>query len=543
MDPVTPAPATPTQVRSLLFELRSGAGKEWHHEVAAAAAACGLNADRRAGALLVWDSKANRPVRPDIQLAAGWQVRKEWVGPRQHALGVLPHLLFFENGESAPSHRPQYELFGSPLPDPRPIPTRLASCLELAERLAKAGGPLAGSCLSFSEVHSDAHLTTSVHVGRHGHAPAGTWLPTLLRKHGMLSLPEGFGIDVVAEEPGATPVKQYAESLRKAMQAYGVGGTVSVNGLQHAEQLCDRARTSSARPLPARALLLGVPGHRGQVMAPGPSRLIEELQSAHVPFRLFSLENHEMDYSALDQMVSLVACSGGRAFGLELPWPEGVKNVACLGIDLGHPRDGRVSWLALSLVDSAGCHLRSWRRRQARDETPAPEALHAGLQWARSTMREAGVGTDGVLVLRDGRTMHHELFSDYEAVLGPQLTLVEVTKYNNPPLFLDGRSLSPAPPGTAGVVGDGVVTYMVTAPPAVKGQIPVPLKVQYARDNGGDRLGLGRKRIVELIAGMAYAPSLGFRPHSLPAPLYWADGIASIGPTNHQFSGQLHTES
>jgi hypothetical protein len=37
---------------------------------------------------------------------------------------------------------------------------------------------------------------------------------------------------------------------------------------------------------------------------------------------------------------------------------------------------------------------------------------------------------------------------------------------------------------------------------------------------------------------MCYSPALGLADHSLPAPIYWAYGIASIKETDHRFAGQ-----
>ena len=74
----------------------------------------------------------------------------------------------------------------------------------------------------------------------------------------------------------------------------------------------------------------------------------------------------------------------------------------------------------------------------------------------------------------------------------------------------------------------------------VSGHIPRPLKLVMKTEWDGPQLGLAG--ISRVCTGLCYGPSLGLRPHLLPAPIYWANGIASIGPTNRQFAGQCHDE-
>jgi hypothetical protein len=45
--------------------------------------------------------------------------------------------------------------------------------------------------------------------------------------------------------------------------------------------------------------------------------------------------------------------------------------------------------------------------------------------------------------------------------------------------------------------------------------------------------------MARVLTGLSYAPTLGLAANRPPAPIYSSDGIAAVGPTNHQFSG-LH---
>lgn len=214
-----------------------------------------------------------------------------------------------------------------------------------------------------------------------------------------------------------------------------------------------------------------------------------------------------------------------------------IKPPFLLGVDVGHPLDRRESWVAMSLLDHRGVHLESWRCRQQRDETIRPDVLRKGLTWAREAMQRHGAAAPhGVLVLRDGRLHKGETLRQYRAGLNVPLTLVEIDKRRNPEMFVAESRPRPAPAGTEVMVGAGRVRFIAPIPQRKSSDLARVLKLCMAED--ADGLGLGFDTVTEIIMGLSYSPSLGLSPHGLPGPIYWADGIAAIGETNHQFSGQ-----
>jgi hypothetical protein len=76
----------------------------------------------------------------------------------------------------------------------------------------------------------------------------------------------------------------------------------------------------------------------------------------------------------------------------------------------------------------------------------------------------------------------------------------------------------------------------VPVSPRLAGDLARTLKLHMAPDWDGLRLGMDS--VSEILTGLSYAPGLGLATHALPGPIYWADGIAAMGETNHQFSGQ-----
>jgi hypothetical protein len=128
--------------------------------------------------------------------------------------------------------------------------------------------------------------------------------------------------------------------------------------------------------------------------------------------------------------------------------------------------------------------------------------------------------------------LENETLDAFRPYWGETFTAVEVIKAPVP-LMLEGGAC--AAPGTMCVPSGSDYFFLLTFRTQVSRQIAQPLKVRVSHDG----LALGRGHIARLLTGLCYAPTLGLNPTRSPAPIYWADGIAAIGPTNHQFSG-LH---
>ena len=288
------------------------------------------------------------------------------------------------------------------------------------------------------------------------------------------------------------------------------------------------------------AYLVPVTGRIGDPLPAESERLMNMLENHGVPYRLFSRDNTAMQWAAFDQAGSLLDCGGGVPFQLMVPNIESLQPLYFLGVDLGHPMDVRKSWVVVSLVDSTGCHVRSWRCRQARDETVRVAVLTRALRWVREQLAKLGHPRAQLIVLRDGRLHRGEEVRFYREHLPGQLSFVEVAKYGNPVMFCDDATQGIAPPGSVGCSQDPVVAFITPVKANTKDQLPRTMKIHMRTD--WDGLSLGMKNVCEILAGLSYSPGLGLRPHFLPGPLYWADGIAAIGPTNHQFSGQRYDE-
>ena len=255
-----------------------------------------------------------------------------------------------------------------------------------------------------------------------------------------------------------------------------------------------------------------------------------------MPYRLFSYDNPALKWSALDQVGSLLMAAGGMPFQLELPWPDPEHTPYILGVDLGHPIARRDSWVVMSLMDGRGNLIESWRHRQKLDETIEPRVLESGLRWAREKARTHGRRKADFMVIRDGRLHKGERIDTYRRILGKDFTFLELIKYDNPEICIPGPSPSAVPAGFECHVDGDETPYIVPVAPRLANDLARPFKLHMPPY--WDGLNLGMETVSAIITGLCYTPGLGLATHALPGPIYWADGIAAIGETNHQFAGQ-----
>jgi hypothetical protein len=189
--------------------------------------------------------------------------------------------------------------------------------------------------------------------------------------------------------------------------------------------------------------------------------------------------------------------------------------------------------LAVTLVDPYGALAGSWLTLHSQDETVEVGALSSILRSVGLKLRDIASQPDSVLVLRDGRLFEKEHAATYLDLPLPAV-LIEYRKSNNPPL-LAGASFKPAIPPIAGQV-DETSTVFASNGQALRsnGLATVHRLTWRAAWNplllsGGD--------IARLVRSLSFAPTLGMHPSSLPAPLYWANGIAGASDYDLRFRG------
>ena|GEM_PF-3109957 len=509
----------------------------WQERIMSATVQGGGMALRKGSGCMLWNPKRITPMRGTLKYVDGVKVVREWLGPKVSALAIIPRRMYFEGESDMPSSKPEWMLVGDTKPALAPPVKRIRACIDFAVWLAAHMPGLDPNPLPISRIRTALHESTRMVFGGGSQGVPGQKASVLLTRHGFHSVPANIRIELIAEDGSNAKVKLYqklvVDAFRRCKCALNVP-TVSCDDMQK------RLSGGSAAIEPMRkgyCALVAVTGKKGQPLSKKANALIEALQSACVPFRMFSVDNRSLDWSALDQVGSLLMGAGGIPFALKLPWPANSEPSYILGVDIGHPKATRDSWVVMSLMDHRGVLIESWRYRQERDETIGPAVLQAGLTWARKAARAHNGGQDAVfLVIRDGRLHEGETVSMYRSILGDRMTFVELAKYDNPEMFIPGASPRPAPSGTECMTAESVTPFFVPVNPRLANDLSRTLKIHMAP--AWDGLGLGIDKVSEIVTGLSYTPGLGLATHALPGPIYWADGIAAMGEMNHQFAGQ-----
>ena len=238
-------------------------------------------------------------------------------------------------------------------------------------------------------------------------------------------------------------------------------------------------------------------------------------------------------WSVADQAGSVLQAAGGTPHGVVL---EGGKPLPwSIGIDLSHRES--FSRVAAALINPDGKLVGAWTIDQPLQEHIAPSVVPRLLVAAVNHMPVRD-RSSGVLVVRDGRVFEREDVDDYRHRLDVPVTLVELRKRGNPPLLLGDRLQLPTRPvaGWLPDVTDGLLAFIVTLPQSAKGEFDSVLKIWMRREWDGMRL--GRERLIRILFAQTLTPGLGLHRRRLPAPIYWADGIAGASDDDLRFRGQ-----
>jgi hypothetical protein len=351
-------------------------------------------------------------------------------------------------------------------------------------------------------------------------------LGSILQKEGFGRVPPGLRILLCSPDGPANKVAIYSRYLEDAFGRIHVPCRINiVSWSELTGSVEERERRADSL-----VVLIGVHGRKGDPLTDATKSALAWLDERLVPYRMFSLENSVMKWSSFDQAGVIVAASGGAAYSLNLPAPADKSPLAYIGLDLGHPLKGERSWVVATVVDERGHLAAYWRREQKRDETLQRESLDAALSWVYLQLRKRYRSQCRVVVLRDGRMFENEDPLIYGQFFGDRYSLVEVIKHPVP-LMLAGRDC--APPGTLCVPRKSDYAFLLTSRSKNHAEVNLPVKLRIVED----KLDLGLNTLAALIAGLSYAPSLGLSPTRAPSPIYWANGLAAIGSTNHQFSG------
>lgn len=193
-----------------------------------------------------------------------------------------------------------------------------------------------------------------------------------------------------------------------------------------------------------------------------------------------------------------------------------------------------------ALINPTGNLEQAWTIKHPRDETVSPHNVRKIIKCAVEVILKSEF-TNELLIMRDGRIFEKEKVSTYLKGLGIPVTFMEIRKYNNPVLLTNDSLGIPTKPVFAEIpqCAGSHVAFMVTLPTANEGRFGSVIKCHW-RDEW-NKLSLQPRDFAAILAALVHAPSLGNQAHKLPAPIYWADGIAKASDTDLRFRGQKTT--
>jgi hypothetical protein len=363
---------------------------------------------------------------------------------------------------------------------------------------------------------------------------------------GFYTVPKDYQFFIVNDNErkgGAEILNEYISQTYKKLHSMGViPPTVHKIGL---DSLTKRLLAPLPNKVNSSVFVIAVDGKVGDPLPEKQIRLMKLLDEHGLSYRLFSYENKNLIYSVSNHLVSSIQAVGGKPYILNLPYPEDFSKGAFIGIDLGHSHRGsvdRFSNLAISLVDYQGQHVLTVVKRLALNESPSFDHIEQCLtELIKQSESLLGYRLDKIIMLRDGfmglqnSKNSHETIEKYKRVIKIPFTLLEFRKRGNPPLFAKkNNSIHPIDAVAFGWGNDSVRLMNCYKPMTDNGLVRT-FKVSLPRNAEG--LGWGMDKYCQLIYGLCYSPSLGVKPH-LPAPIYWADGIAKTSVRDHRFSGQ-----
>jgi hypothetical protein len=488
--------------------------------------------------LTIWNPKDISNLTYGWNYEAAWRVTREGFGRDKYGLGVKSVRVYFQGNSTEPTAVPENVLSKFRYKAPSLPRVRISHAKEFGVIF---GGRFPGLnsdpvCFVIDDNMTD-HTKLVCDGDRAVSITEKHW--ESVRNQGFLRLPLDFEVFVVSEKNTDPVCDEYSGVLANTMDKFGVNGSVSRKSYKDIWELLDK-NTNPDSKLKGRALLIGLNGQAGDGLSKEEARLMEELECRGIAFRMFSKQNPQLRFSGFNQLSDLILVAGGTPYELSLPWPEDLKrNPFIVGVDLGHPLAGQ-SILCLTLSDSRGNLIKSWRSEQERDETADPSTLIRLLGLAKFEMKRiSGREESPVLVIRDGRIHAGENVATYRSHLSKELSFCDLSKRPNAHPFSEESNLAKA--GTAYFPQFSASAYFVSSPPIFEGQMTTLQKVHFPRS--WDGLEIGLERLVQILVGLSYSPCLGMRPHKSPGPVHWADGFASISATNCKFRGLGCVES
>ena len=523
----------------------NGSPAAWHGAVTNALRGLGYSTLRRGNEIEVWIGDERQKLPDGGYAVSGWRLGRLWLGPKTWAVGALSQRIYLRS-DGSKDRRPERKIVDLSKKPQWPLEERRRTLVCLLDRLRDTCGDMFGGPVKVAGDHPDPQNGIRL-VGSRADFPADENLRVVHKRGGLLAAPSHMRI-VLCTDDGVPPRvgEEYRHRAEEAFDKRGVDmslGSTTLETLGARLDELDQGGSVKHDVMPVLFMLSdnqAPPSHRLR-------QIMRDMERHRLPWRR-AYATDDRRWSISDQVGSLLQAAGGHphavvlAGGECLPWSIGIDIHHAAGSDAGRYR-GRSkrevpSRVAACLINPEGRLAGSWIHDQRRQENIEPHVLRRLLGDAADAI-PAGDLSSGVLVIRDGRVFESENVEDYRRDLGGPVTLVELRKRRNPPLLLGGSGRLPDSPVLAWMPETKVGSLGFLAPlhDPNRNEFDRVLKIWMRRR--WDGMGIGPQHLGHILFAQTLTPGLGLHRRTLPAPVYWADGIAGASENDLRFRGQI----
>ena len=501
--------------------------KSWIETVQTSLTRKGYSVERHRGGIDVWNAERRLD---DGYFADGWWVGTLWLGPRQNAVRVCPHRYYFFADRSI-DRRPEREIVNLSQRPKTPLVERLRALKQFLNDLREGCGAESNGFVHLNISGTDLLDGVTLHGARQAF-PMDTKPYNVHKQGGFFDSPDKLEVLLCCDDGVSTDhTDDYRRRAWDKFTECGIEAkfhSITLEKLENRLSEIEQGDAIKRRNVPTLFMLANDQEPPSDRMR----RIMRRFDQHGLPWRR-AYATDPREWSVANQLGSLLQACGGHPYsvilagGECLPWS--------IGIDLSKRQN--FSRVAVTLIGGDGRLMGAWTQDQRMGEDIEPTIIRSLLAAAMQRV-PVSEQSSGVLVVRDGRVPESE---DVEAYLrgfdGP-VTLVELRKRGNPPLLLGEECQLPKRPTVAWLpeaVG-GSLGFLVTLPQSAKNEFDEVMKI-WMRDEW-DGMGLGRERLARILAAQTLTPGLGPNQRRLPAPIYWADGIAGASDDDLRFRGQ-----
>lgn len=462
----------------------------------------------------------------------GWRFGRVWLGPRQSALAVFSKRIYFQP-DGTLDKRPEFQILGT---NQRPPSSKSRDILESQWNLLRL---VSEQCFEGRSIPVQLQMeclpepnAARAYVGEDYVEPRHGALNGLYTKNGFDLVPENFRVSVCGLDGVTTAtVEQFMHGIRSGFSRRHTSATVAKTCKKTILERLEIMRDTHKSPRQGSTVLFVLPS-KERAPSVETMRLLDQMDRIGVTYRR-AYSTDPVRFSIPDQLPSLLMAANGRPHRVSLTISG--DPVWSIGVDIGHDVARKRSTLCLSLVDPHGALNRVWRVHQRLDETAHLEKLKAALQLCKLHL-SAHARDVPLVILRDGRQFEREDSDLYSNILGHRCSLFEVRKGGNPQILREVDPLQGFVEPMAASVNDARTMFVITRANESDSDLSKVLKVSWREQ--WNQLNCSKKDLAQFLLASTATPGLGLRPRNLPAPIYWADGVAKTNPDDLRFRGQ-----